>query len=186
MPKFLEYASKLPKVEKGLEKFIDSDYKILDVTAGFRKFWIGKDTTQVLFLDIRKECKPDIVADNEHLPLRDNLFEVVFYDPPHLFKQGETFYRTRFGLLYYAFKTKHDFLKNLKNVNIEASRVLKKDGKLIVKWSCEDEPKETLPLQTLIAYMKNFKLEKIEEIRNKHHTGNYKAYLVTFIKHGEK
>jgi len=59
----------------------------LDATAGNRHIW-GKNWDQpvnrVVFLDIepRLNRPPHVLADNQHLPFRDNVFKVVFFDPP--------------------------------------------------------------------------------------------------------
>ena len=70
-------------------------------------FWFDKNNPNVLFIDKRSETvqakdssskgglrtievKPDIVADFTDLPLEDNSFYMVVFDPPHLKTLGDT------------------------------------------------------------------------------------------------
>lgn len=113
---------------------------ILDVTAGFRRMWKGKHQG-VLFLDERRVVKPDIVASNEQLPFRDNVFTKVVYDPPHHLEGSyctrDIFPKEKFLKLYgEGWKRRIDFIKNVVGLNAEAYRVLKPKGQLFAKF-CE-------------------------------------------------
>ena len=58
---------------------------ILDVTAGNRMIWANKNPPDVIFLDKEHGFRidPDIIADNTHLPFRDNFkFVSIIFDPP--------------------------------------------------------------------------------------------------------
>ena len=62
----------------------------IDVTAGYRMMWPNKNPPNMIFMDKNKESQraPDILATWEYMPFRDNVFETVFFDPPH--KLGRT------------------------------------------------------------------------------------------------
>uniref|UniRef100_A0A6H1ZRB6 Methyltransferase n=2 Tax=viral metagenome TaxID=1070528 RepID=A0A6H1ZRB6_9ZZZZ len=36
-----------------------------------------------LRIDVRREVKPDIIADAHHLPVKDNIFQLTLLDPPY-------------------------------------------------------------------------------------------------------
>ena len=62
----------------------------IDVTAGYRMMWKNKNPPNTIFMDKNKESvrPPDIIAVWSKMPFRDNVFETVFFDPPH--KLGRT------------------------------------------------------------------------------------------------
>ena len=74
--------------------------KILDACCGSRMFWFDKQNPNVDFCDLRVledtlcdgralEIKPDIVCDFTSLPMKDNTYYLVVFDPPHLMKVGD-------------------------------------------------------------------------------------------------
>lgn len=58
---------------------------ILDATAGNRALWPNKNPPNVVFMDkeTRLSTPPDIFAVWQKLPFRDNVFSLVYFDPPH-------------------------------------------------------------------------------------------------------
>ena len=62
--------------------------RILDMTAGNRGIWFNKNHPEALYMDIRPEVKPDIVADfrENSIPAYTiaNPYDLVVFDPPHL------------------------------------------------------------------------------------------------------
>ncbi len=58
---------------------------ILDATAGNRAFWRCKNPPHVVFMDkeIGLSRPPHIFAVWQHLPFRDDVFSLGFFDPPH-------------------------------------------------------------------------------------------------------
>ena len=62
--------------------------RILDATINGGRFWRGSQRP-VLGLDIEILQQPDIVADNAAMPFRNEVFDVVVYDPPHIPNQGK-------------------------------------------------------------------------------------------------
>jgi hypothetical protein len=58
--------------------------RILDISAGKRAVWCDKRHRDTVYVDVRPEVKPDIVADARALPLADGGFDLVVFDPPHV------------------------------------------------------------------------------------------------------
>lgn len=87
---------------------VNKDKKILDVTCGSRTIWFNKEHPAAVYCDIREEeltgiwksgdrqsertciVKPDIQCDFTDLPLEDESFSLVVFDPPHLRYAGAT------------------------------------------------------------------------------------------------
>ena len=73
---------------------------ILDVTCGSRGIWFQKDEPHTIYCDRRREewdgdfgsnkhhkhlsIDPDIMCDFTSLPFRDEQFQLVVFDPPHV------------------------------------------------------------------------------------------------------
>jgi len=62
----------------------------LDASAGARMMWPNKNPPLTVFMDKNVEAwrPPDVFGCWEHLPFKDDIFETVFFDPPH--KLGRT------------------------------------------------------------------------------------------------
>ena len=120
--------------------------KVLDVCCGGKMFWFDKKNPNVLFCDKRVvkkhsvgkgknardfECQPDMVMDFTDLKFKDNSFQMVVFDPPHLCKAGRKSYMAqKYGTL-----DPDNWQNDIKNGFDECFRVLKPDGVLIFKWS---------------------------------------------------
>lgn len=136
----------LPSVWKGedaelIERFLEfyprrSPKRILDATINGGRFWRGSKR-KIIGLDIEASHRPTVVADNTQMPFKDEFFDVVVYDPPHIPNQGrdqQKDFNVRFGLgsrspkeLGYCFT--HTFPPFVQ----EAYRVLKPEGILLCK-----------------------------------------------------
>jgi SAM-dependent methyltransferase len=110
--------------------------KILDATVNRGRFWRGSQR-KVVGMDIDPGHRPDIVADNTNMPLKDESFDVIVYDPPHIPNQGrdrQKDFNSRFGLVVKApaakgYNLTHTFPPFLR----EAYRVLRREGVLFCK-----------------------------------------------------
>ena len=136
----------LPSVWNGtdaelLERMLDfyprkSPKRILDATLNKGRFWTGSSRT-VIGMDIDPKYKPDVVADNRHMPFPDRSFDVVVYDPPHVPNQGKDKskdFNTRFGLgLKSPAANGYNFSHLYPPFMKEAYRVLKPEGILFCK-----------------------------------------------------
>lgn len=120
----------------------------LDVCCGSRMFWFDKEDGRALFLDNRTVettlcdgrsfvVKPDIVADFRDLPIADNSFPLVVFDPPHLLQAGKgSWLATKYGVL------GQDWRDDLRQGFAECFRVLRPGGALVFKW-CEEQVKQS-------------------------------------------
>ena len=121
--------------------------KILDVCCGAKMFWFDKNNKNTIYMDNRNANEvlcdgrnltvaPDIIADFRDIPFANETFNLVIFDPPHLFRVGEnSWLAKKYGKLD-ANTWKNDISKGFN----ECMRVLKKDGILIFKWN-EDQIK---------------------------------------------
>lgn len=134
------------------------DKKILDVCCGGRTFWFDKEHPNVIFQDIRvmqpeivgtgknartRKCLPDVVGDFRNLEYKDNQFDMVVFDPPHLHSLGAKSYMAKM----YGVLNKETWQDDLRAGFAECFRVLKPNGTLIFKWNeCEIPLREVLKL----------------------------------------
>ena len=131
-----------------------SEKKILDMTCGSRTIWFNKNHPAAIYCDKRKEdfelysgkartslyqlhVNPDIQCDFTNLPLPDDSFSLVIFDPPHLLNANDTAWLVKkYG------KLDEKWPEMIRDGFKEAMRVLKPDGVLIFKWSEYDIPAE--------------------------------------------
>lgn len=118
-----------------------TDRPILDACCGSKMFWFDKENEDVLFADIRTEShvlcdgraleiKPDIEMDFRDMPIPDNTFKLVVFDPPHLNNLGQSSWMAKkYGVLNPTWK------EDLKQGFDECMRVLDVNGVLIFKWN---------------------------------------------------
>ena len=119
--------------------------RILDVTCGMRGIWFNKNHPDAIYCDVRNEeyhiptknggmknivVKPDVICDFTNLPFRDDEFNLVVFDPPHVTNLAKD---SLMGKLYTSLdgawkRTLHDGF-------CECMRVLRPGGVLIFKWS---------------------------------------------------
>lgn len=119
---------------------------ILDPCCGSKMFWFDKHNPDVLFMDNRTvenelldknserriSVEPDIIADFTDVPLEDNTFSLVVFDPPHLKRVGKnSWLAKKYGSLDDNWP---DMIHDGFN---ECMRVLKPNGTLIFKWNEE-------------------------------------------------
>jgi len=107
---------------------------ILDATAGTRIMWRIENHNPYfhlkpdVFLDIRAEVKPDIVADWCYLPFREGTFDTIIFDPPHVHVGPKSAMFRRYGRI-----SLRDFRRKMIRLPEEFHRVMKEKSLLIVK-----------------------------------------------------
>jgi len=114
---------------------------ILDVCCGSRMFWFDRDNPSVVFCDSRQldttlcdgrklRVAPDVVADFTKLPFKDNSFDLVVFDPPHLRSLGDkSWMAKKYGKLGIGWE------EMIRGGFSECFRVLRGAGILIFKWN---------------------------------------------------
>lgn len=118
---------------------------ILDACCGGRQFWFDKNHENVLFADQRvmeptivgigkdarvRKCLPDKVMDFRNMDIEDDVFDMVVFDPPHLFLGENSYMAKSYGRL-----NKETWRDDLTMGFSECFRVLKDRGILIFKWN---------------------------------------------------
>ena len=63
---------------------------VIDVTCNQRRMWKKLVRNGVIFCDIDKKVKPDVVCDFRQLPFANDSVGVLVFDPPHLPKAAGT------------------------------------------------------------------------------------------------
>ena len=110
--------------------------RILDATVNGGRFW-RKSTRTIIGLDIDPQHRPHLCADNAAMPFRDDTFDVVVYDPPHIPNQGRDKskdFNSRFGLGQRSAKENgYAFTHTFPPFMAEAWRVLADEGILLAK-----------------------------------------------------
>ena len=133
---------------------------MLDLTAGNRTMWTCKDSPYVVFLDVEAELAvpPTVIADSRYLPFRSEVFDIVFFDPPHAWgkRKWQGYHcspRDAYGrhvTAYYGwdkYPTRGALLRYVYDTAREAARVTKPDAALWFKWCDLNSPLEAvLPL----------------------------------------
>lgn len=128
--------------------------KILDATAGSRSIWYEKNHPYTVYLDKRigvfssqsgnkkrKDVRsykvfPNVVGRWENLPFKNDCFDTVVFDPPHLIKQRD---KKLMGMVAcYGVLYTDNWKQVLSNGIDELFRVLKPNGAFIFKW-CEND-----------------------------------------------
>jgi hypothetical protein len=103
--------------------------RILDLTAGNRGIWFNKNHPDAVYLDIRPEVMPDMVADVRE-PLHGSDFDLVVFDPPHLnFGKNSNMSKT------YGHHTTAEILDLIARAQVEAWRVTKPEALMALKWN---------------------------------------------------
>jgi len=109
---------------------------ILDATINIGRFWIGSGHS-VIGLDVDRRYRPHVVGDNMEMPFKNDCFDVVVYDPPHIPNQGsdrQKDFNVRFGLVLKSSKENgYNFNHLFGPFTREAYRVLRPEGILLCK-----------------------------------------------------
>lgn len=110
-------------------------YDRLDACCGNREWWRGKNKSRVVFVDKLIEVKPSIVADFTVLPFKDDCFEEIWFDPPHLIRNDLKHWTNKSEALkkFGNWPTRRSWESALDAVNVEFSRVASSACRLIVK-----------------------------------------------------
>ena len=135
--------------------------KILDLSAGKRNIWFNRLHPDVVFVDIRPEMTPSVIADTRNLPFPSDFFDLIVFDPPHMVHGSTSKMAEYYGSL------SGDEIKDLIRLSsIEAFRVSHASALMAFKWNDHDVRLDhTLPLmegwEPLFGH--NFKLKMFQK-----------------------
>lgn len=119
--------------------------KILDLSAGNRAVWFDKSHRDALYVDVRPEVGPDIVADARSLPEEIGTgYDLVLFDPPHKNSAASGNMSKR----NYGHWTHDQIREIIVGSAKEAHRVSKPDGLMAFKWN-----DHSLKLKTALGLM---------------------------------
>ena len=104
--------------------------RILDLTCGWRFPWFDPDNADAVFVDIREEVAPSVVADSRVLPFSDGVFDLVAFDPPHV-NVGANSHMTK----QYGHHTHEEIRDIVSRCAQEAWRVTGANGLMAFKWN---------------------------------------------------
>lgn len=109
--------------------------KILDLSAGNRAVWFDKNYRDALYVDLRPEVEPDVVADTRELPSQiGSDFDLIVFDPPHVnFGANAEMSKT------YGHHTTADIRDIIAGSAREAHRVARPDALMAFKWNDHDQ-----------------------------------------------
>ena len=109
--------------------------KILDLSAGHRMIWFDKNPRDTIFVDLRAQCRPTVVADTRHLPFATApTFDLIVFDPPHVnFGAKSNFSRD------YGHHTTAAIRDTIARTAAEAYRVSNQNAFMAFKWNDHDQ-----------------------------------------------
>ncbi len=108
--------------------------KILDLSAGNRAIWFNKKHPLAMFVDIRAEVNPTIVADSTKLPESvGSGYDLVVWDPPHMCCGPKSNMAKSYG-----YHKTGEILSIVEGTGREAHRVTKPNALMALKWNDHD------------------------------------------------
>lgn len=143
--------------------------QILDMSAGHRAIWLNRLHAETVFVDIRPEVTPTVVADTTQLPFQCDFFDLVVFDPPHV-THG---HGSKMAEYYGAFPA--EVIRDLvRRSGAEAFRVAKPDSLMAFKWNDHD-----VKLQRILDLMEGWEPLFAQKVagRTKHRSGSYWVML---------
>jgi len=143
--------------------------RILDLSAGKRSIWFDRLYKDTVFVDIRPEVHPTVVADTTELPFANEFFDFIVFDPPHVTHgPGSTM-----AQYYGAFPA--EVIRDIVKLSAkEAFRVAKDDSFMAFKWNDHD-----VKLQRILQLMEGWEPLFGQKVagRDKHRSGSYWVLL---------
>ncbi len=140
--------------------------------------WKNKSPLGWIFMDKKIDVNPDIQAVWEHLPFRDNVFNCVLFDPPHIvvWGTGTPQIAKVFGSWPYTKNITPSIFKSIK----EFARV---SGRLIFKWCDTRDGTTWWKLKPVFKGIWDTILER--ELKNKG-SGFGSTWWISFVTFGGK
>lgn len=119
--------------------------KIIDLSAGNRAVWFDKAHRDAVYIDVRPEVSPDIVADARALPAElGGGYDLIVFDPPHKNSGANG----NMSIRNYGHWTAEQITDIIVGTAKEAHRIAKPDGLMSFKWN-----DHTRKLSSVLALM---------------------------------
>jgi hypothetical protein len=107
--------------------------RALEPCCGHRRAWNREKPAGTTFGDLLFEVRPEIVMDFKALPFRDGLFDLVFFDPPHLIRSEKWNQLSDRYMHFGHWERRADWEGALDAVNTEFHRVTRIGAHMFVK-----------------------------------------------------
>lgn len=105
--------------------------RILDLSAGNRAIWFNKRHPEAVYVDVRPDVEPDVIADARSLPAEvGDDYDLIVFDPPHK-NNGETGKMT----VNYGWHTAEEIREIVIGTAKEAHRVSRPEALMAFKWN---------------------------------------------------
>lgn len=118
--------------------------RIIDLSAGNRAVWFNREYPDAVFVDVRPEVRPTIVADARSLPAEvGDGYDLVLFDPPHK-NNGATGNMAR----NYGHWTADEIRSIVAGTAKEAHRISRPAALMAFKWN-----NHTFALRTVLTMM---------------------------------
>jgi hypothetical protein len=139
------------------------------MSAGHRSIWFNRLHDEAVFVDIRLEVKPTVVADTTQLPFRSDFFDLIVFDPPHV-THGEGSDMAK----YYGSHLAEEIRTLISRSSAEAYRVAMDEAFMAFKWNDHD-----VKLGRVLALMEGWEPLFGQKVagRSKHRSGSYWVLL---------
>lgn len=143
--------------------------KILDLSAGKRAVWFNRIHPDTIYVDIRPEVSPTLIADTRMLPFPDDTFNLIVFDPPHVVHGKNSAMAQAYG----AFPAE-EIRDTVTRSSIEAFRVSTPSALMAFKWNTHD-----VKLQRILDLMEGWEplFGHLTATRTKHRSSTYWALL---------
>lgn len=106
--------------------------KIIDLSAGNRAVWFDKAHRDAVYVDVRPEVEPDVVADARALPAEVGTgYDLAVFDPPHKNSAATG----NMSVRNYGHWTAEQITEILIGTAREAHRVVRPGGLMAFKWN---------------------------------------------------
>lgn len=107
--------------------------RILDLSAGKRSIWFNRLHPDTVFVDLRPEMEPTVVADTNRLPFLSGIFDLIVFDPPHMTHGAGSVMAQ-----YYSSMPAEEIKELVRGTSREAYRVSKPESIMAFKWNDHD------------------------------------------------
>ena len=152
---------------------------VLDATAGNRMMWKNKNPPLTVFMDKKTDLRvrPDVIGVWGHAPFRDDVFDCILFDPPHIVRTKGADPRFTMHVNYGSWKSKTEAIIGINKAQKEFLRLTKR---LCFKW-CNTRDGPTL--WTLLPFFKEWKETHRKEWNTKG-SGTIRgtSFWVTFVR----